>query len=164
MKRPTADAASSLSLSLHPINLMLHLSEVGYSFEEVWPSIEEDWIEAVRAKDWNKFAPVQQKEKDTVEIFAQSEEVPDLGISDDAGFVVEKLKRKCKWGDMTVSAESIQKMTHLDAVKLDIAIHELLRKCLLIQDGRTGAYSLDSGRQYEINRIAEIMVERNSHH
>ncbi len=164
MKRPTADAASSLSKNLHPVNLMLYLSEVGYPFDEVWPAIEEDWIAAVRAKDWNRFAPSQQNEDNTVEIFAQCEEAPDLAVSDDAGFVVEKLKRKCRWGDMTVSAESIQKMTHLDAGKLDIAIQELLRKRLLIQEGRSGAYSLDSGRQYEINRIAEIMVERSSHH
>ena len=164
MKRPTADAASSLSKNLHPVNLMLYLSEVGYPFDEVWPAIEEDWIAAVRAKDWNRFAPSQQNEDNTVEIFAQCEEAPNLGVSDDAGFVVEKLKRKCRWGDMTVSAESIQKMTHLDAGKLDIAIQELLRKRLLIQEGRSGAYSLDSGRQYEINRIAEIMVERSSHH
>jgi hypothetical protein len=143
---------------------MLHLSEIGYPFEEVWPFIEEDWIEAVRAKDWNKFAIPRQNGGNTVEIFAQSEEALDLGVSDAAGFVVEKLKRKCKWGDMTVSTESLQKMTHLDAGNLDIAIQELLRTGLLIQEVRTGAYSLDPGRRYEINRIAEFMIERSSHH
>jgi hypothetical protein len=164
MKRPTADAASSLSKSLHPVNLMLYLSELGYPFEEVWPDIEEDWIAAVRAKDWNKFGQSQQVQAGTVEILAQSEESPYLGVSDDAGFIVEKLKRKKKWGDMTVTEEAMQKMTHLDPRKLDMAIQELLRTGLLIQDVRTRTYSLDSGRQYEIDRIAEMMIERSSHH
>ena len=162
MKRTTAEAALSLSKDLHPANLLLLFSDVGYAFEDVWPVIEEDWIEAVRAKDWNRFAPSQLKEVIAVEIYAQSEEAPHLGVSDDAGLVVEKLKRKCKWRDMTVSAEAMQKMTHLEPGNLDMAIHELLRKGLL-QKEKSGTYSLDPGRQYEIDRIADIMVERASH-
>jgi hypothetical protein len=143
---------------------MLYLSEVGYAFDQVWPAIEEGWIEAVRAKDWNRFAHSQLKQADTVEILAQSEESPYLGVSDDAAFVVMKLKRKGKWGDMTVSTEAMQKMTHLEVGKLDIAIQELLERGLITQEGRSGAYSLVSGSQYEINRIAENMVERGSRH
>jgi hypothetical protein len=63
---------------------------------------------------------------------------------------------------MTVSAEAMQKMTHLEPGNLDMAIHELLRKGLL-QKEKSGTYSLDPGRQYEIDRIADIMVERASH-
>lgn len=119
MKQPTADAALSLSQSLHPVNLLLLLSEVGYSFDDVWPSIEKSWIEAVRVKDWNKFAQSQQNDTDTVVIFAQSQEPSGLGVSDEAGYMVEKLKRHSKWGRVSVSAEAMQKITHLDAGKLD---------------------------------------------
>jgi len=159
MKRATAEVALSLSRNLHPANLLLLFSEVGYAFEEVWPAIEEEWIEAVRAKDWNRFAPSQQREFKTVVINAQSEGGPCLPVSEGAGLVVEKLKRKRKWGDMTVSAEAMQKMTHLDHVDLEMAVKELLRIGLLQKD-RSDTYSLDPGRQYEIDRIAGIMVER----
>jgi hypothetical protein len=154
-----AEAALSLSKSLHPANLLLLFSDVGYAFEDVWPDVEGDWIEAVRAKDWSRFAPSQQAEAGTVEISAQIEESPHLGVSEDAGLVVEKLKRKCKWGDMTVSSEALQKMTHLGSGDLETAVQELLRMGLLRKE-RSGTYSLDPGRQYEIDRIAEIMFER----
>jgi hypothetical protein len=159
MKR-LADAALSLSKDLHPVNLMLLLSEVGYRFDDVWPAIEESWIEAVRAKDWDKFALAQQKDVNTVVVSANTDESPDPGVSDEAGLVVEKLRRKSKWGVACVTPEAMQKMTHLDHGKLDIAIKELLGMRLLIQHERSGAYSLDPGRQFEIERIAEIMVER----
>jgi len=162
MKRPTADAALSLSQSLHPVNLMLLLSEVGYSFDDVWPVIEESWIEAVRTTDWNRFAPSQPDDADTVVIFAQSQHAPDLGVSDEAGLVVEKLKRNSKWGHAYVSLEAMQKHTHLDAGKLEIAIQKLLRRRLLIRQGRSGAYSLDPGSRSEIERIANIMLKRAS--
>jgi len=139
---------------------MLLLAEVGYRFEDVWPTIEESWIEAIRAKDWDKFAPQQQKDANTVVVLAHAEESQDPGVSDEAGLVVEKLKRKSKWGVACVTTEAMQKMTHLDHGKLDMAIRELLGMRLLIQNERSGAYSLDPGRQFEIERIAEIMVER----
>jgi hypothetical protein len=162
MKLSTADAALSLSPSLHPVNLMLLLSEVGYSFDDVWPAIEDSWIETVRAIDWNKFAPTQQKGSDTIEIFAQSLQFPDLGVSDEAGLVVEKLWRNSKWGHAYVTVEAMQKHTHLDVMKLDMAIQELLRRRLLIQQEKSDTYSLDSGKRVEIERIANIMVKRAS--
>lgn len=163
MKRPTADVALSLSPSLHPTNLLLRLSEVGYSFDDVWPAIEESWIEAVRPTDWNRFAQTQQNGRHTVEIFAQSQLASNLGVSDEAGFVIEKLRSHSKWGRVNISAEAMQKITHLDAGKLETAIQELLRRRLLIQQGRSGAYSLDPGRRSEVERIADIMVKRTSH-
>jgi hypothetical protein len=162
MKKPMAEAASSLSHNIHPVNLMLYLSEVGYPFEEIWPTIEEDWIEAVRAKDWNRFAPSQKREVDTIAIFAQSEEDQGMEVSDDAGLVVEKLKHKRKWGVACVNAENIQKMTRLKPWKLDMALQELLKTGLL-QEKKSGAYSLDPGRQNEIDRITNIMVRKTSH-
>ena len=159
MKRTTAEVAYSLSRDLHPANLLLLFSEVGYAFEDVWPAIEEEWIEAVRAKDRSRFAPSPQKEFAAVEISAQSEELPNLPVSEDEGLVVEKLKRKHKWGDMTVSAEALQRMTHINHGDLGMAAQELLRRGLLQKD-RSGAYSLEPGRRYEIDRIAEIMIER----
>lgn len=160
MNQSTADAARSLSRDLHPINLLLLLSEVGYEFDDVWPMIDETWIDAIRARDWNKFAPSRRQDANTVEIFAQREGNQYLGVSDEAGIVVEKLRRKSKWGSAYLSEESMQKMTHLGSGRLGQAISELLKKGLLIQQERSGAYSLDSGRQCEIDRIAEIMSER----
>jgi len=163
MKRSTADASLSLSPDLHPVNLLLWLAEVGYEFDDVWPVIDESWIEAIRARDWNRFAQPQQRDANTVDVLAQSEEAPDLGVGYEAGLLVEKLWRKGKWGNVYVSTESIQKMTHLDSRKIEAAIQELLRKGLLIEQERSGAYSLDSGKQHEIERIADLMVERSSH-
>jgi hypothetical protein len=105
MKLPTADAALSLSPTLHPLNLLLYLSELGYTFEDVWPDIEETWIESVRATDWNKFAPTKQRDNDNIVLFAKSSQNSDLRISDEAGLVVEKLWRNSKWGHAHVTLE-----------------------------------------------------------
>jgi hypothetical protein len=158
MKRPTPDAASSLGL--HPANLMLFLSEMGFTFEDIWPAIEETWIEAVRAKDWTKFAPQQQKGTDSAVRTAQAQPRPDLGVSEEAGFLLEKLWRNDKWGRAYVGMEAMQKHTHLDAEKLVRAIRELVKKRILTQQGTSGAYSLDPGRRSEINRIANILISR----
>ncbi len=160
MKRPTAEAAASLSGSLHPVNFLLISAEVGYTFDDVWPSIEETWIEAVRARHWEKYPPPGTGSAVGGPIDAQADGGPaELGVSDEAGLLVEKLKRKSMWGGNRLSPETMQKLTHLDPVKLQSAIHELVRKGLLEQ-GRPGSYSLDPGRQYEIDRIAELMTER----
>lgn len=157
MKQTTASAARSLSSELHPANLMIFLAEMGCAFEDVWPSVDESWIDAIRGSHWKIFQ--QAKRTTDIEISA-AEDFRHLGVSDDAGFIVDKLKRKSKWGDASVTLEALQKMTHLEHARLVDAIDELCRSGLLIRNERTGVYSLDPGRQYEINRISEILAER----
>lgn len=160
MKRPLADAATSLSRSLHPFNLLLCLSEVGYSFEDVWPGIEETWIEAVRARHWDQYSRPDNSSKISTLAAGESDNLcRDLGVSDEAAVLVEKLKRKSAWGANRMTPEAMQKLTHLDSAKLQGAIHELVGIGLL-QPARLGAYSLDPGRQYEVDRIAELLEER----
>ncbi|HKV05325.1 MAG TPA: hypothetical protein VJO53_09490 [Candidatus Acidoferrales bacterium] len=158
MKRPTAEAA--LSLGLHPANLLLYLSEMGFAFEDIWPAIEETWIEAVRAKDWTKFAAPKQKESDSAPPTPQTRPIADLGVSEEAGYLLEKLWRNDKWGGAQVSVEAMQKHTHLDSEKLATAIKELIKRQLLVQHGTPGPFSLNPGRRSEIDRIAKIMLSR----
>lgn len=160
MKRPIAEAAASLSESLHPANFLLLSSEVGYTFDDLWPAVEETWIEAVRARHREKYSLPDMGSSAIGPVLARAEGGPtELGVSDEAGLLVDKLKRKSMWGGNRISSETMQKLTHLDPGRLQSAIQELMRKGLLEQ-GRLGSYSLDPGRQYEIDRIAELMAER----
>lgn len=158
MKRPMPEVA--LTLKMHPTNLLLHLSERGFSFEDMWPEIEETWVEGVGAKDWSKFAASKQKKPTAVAQPAKSPQSLELGVSDEAGFLIEKMWRNERWGSAYVSVEAIQKHTHLDAEEMKKAIYELVKKELLLSQGPLGPYSLNPSRQSEIERVARIMVSK----
>lgn len=159
MKQPTYEAAKSLGL--HPANLMLYLIKMGFSFEDVWPEIEENWIEAVRSEDWQRFGRRIPLSTNPAAIPERNNERLELPIDQNAALIIEKLWRNDKWGNAYVSVESLHKHTHLQSHQLDLAIRELIKKGFLIDQGNSGPYSLNTGKRAEIERIAGLMVHRN---
>ena len=158
MKRSANQAARSLGL--HPANLMLYLAEMGASFEDVWPEVDDCWIEAVKATDWHKFAGRKPALVPPPEGVPEAHPPSELEVSSDAGLVLEKLWRHSKWGDVSIGREGIEKLTHTHAERLDGAIQELLKRDLLLSQGRFGPYSLNPSKGSEVERIAKAMLSK----
>ncbi len=159
MKQPTHEAARSLGL--HPANLTLYLVEMGFSFNDVWPEIEEHWVDAVRSGDWQRFGRRPPVGANPETIPERDQERLELPINQNAALVIEKLWRNDKWGNACVSVESLQRHTRLQSHQLDLAIKDLIQKGLLISQGSSGPYSLNTRKRAEIERIAELMINRN---
>jgi len=154
MQIPTHEFARSLNL--HPGNLILYLVDTGCSLEDIWPSIDESWIETVRSKDWARFGP-----KDSAAPAPPSapvQELPKLGVSENAGRLIEKLWRKKQWGGDYVSRTSLQHEAHLSSEDLEEAICELLDLNLLEDHG--SRYSLNTRKKGDIDRIANRVISR----
>ncbi len=157
MKQSAHEAARSLGL--HPANLLLHLSSFGMEFGDVWPDVDTAWIETLKQSDWEKFGydvPLVTNTNGS----GPAEEQEDLGVTDDAALIIEKLWRNERWGNAYVRLESIQRHTHLAPDRLKAAMVELVKLDLLEEHGSGGPYSLNTGRRAEIDRIARIMVAR----
>jgi hypothetical protein len=133
---------------------------MGFAFDDIWPVIEESWIEAIRATDWTKFAASKHGDSGIAALEVQSSSGTSPGVSDEAGYLLEKLWRNDKWGSARVSVEAMQKHTHLDAAKLSAAIQELVRRRILVRQGMAGGYSLDPGKRSEIERIANFLISK----
>jgi hypothetical protein len=142
---------------LHPFNLMLYLAELDVSFEEAWPEIEDTWVEAVRSQDWHRFGSKIAGHAEA----SQDAQHLDLGVTNAAAQVIEKLWRGKRWGRDSVRLETLRKhyCRHVD--DLESAIDELVRKELLLSEGKHGPYSLNSKHKQEIDRIANVMVNPN---
>lgn len=155
MKLRTDEAARQLGM--HPANLLLYLVELGAPLEEVWPDLEGDWLQAIRSKHWERFGQ-------TADLQASGEgtgvETPHrtLGVSEDASLVIEKLWRKQKWGAVSVSVDSLKRLTHLSPERLGDAIKELCAKGLLTGDPGLGPWSLNPGQKREVDAIAQLVV------
>ena len=157
MKQSTHEAARTLDL--HPANLLLHLSSLGMEFDDVWPDVDNAWIETLKQSDYARFGhdvPLVTSADDS----GPAEEQEDLGVTDDAALVIEKLWRNEKWGKAYVSLESIQKHTHLAPSQLKAAVVDLVKLDLLQEHGSGGPYSLNTGQRAKIEGIATIMVAK----
>lgn len=145
-------------LGLHPANMALYLAQMGASFVDVWPTVDEAWVVSLQSRDWQRFG-----QERRFNVAAESSVQAQTGrppVSDSAALVIEKLWRSDKWGVAHVSREQMQKHTHLPPSQLDPALHELIERDLLISEGRAGPYSLNPGKRGEIDRIAQLAISR----
>jgi len=148
MKIKTANAARALGI--HPSHLLLHVAELdrSLSFGDVWPEIDQEWVKTVEASRGHR-QPTP----------APSPELPKLlqptpSPSDDAVHVLDKLSRKDKWGNASVTLDALLNLTHLDRHRLQKALDELRKLRFLGHDGRgQGKISLAPGRRNEIERV-----------
>lgn len=148
MKRPTREAARCLGL--HPANLLLHLASMGAEFVDVWPEVEDAWIDEIRRQDWSRFG-----------LLAGTEEgpapppPPALGVGEAAAKVLAKLVHKKTWGSNTVGLDTLRNHWCQSVAGLDAALDELLRIGYLRGEGPRGPYSLNQSLSREIERIAQ---------
>ncbi len=144
----TTDAARRLGI--HPAHLLQHIAALDASvqFGEVWPEVDDAWLETIAATGGHRTAPPTPAEA----VAPRKQGV--AGISQDAIRVLDKLTRQGKWGKMSVSFEALRNLTHIAKRDLERALAELTREGLLDHDGSgRGTISLASGRRKEIERV-----------
>lgn len=152
MKIRTSQAAGRVGVD--PAQLLLRLAELDSSlaFDDVWPEIDEAWLETLLSLDGHR--GVRQGEAPAKP--ERQTSVRRIDLSDGAMRVVDKLKRQGKWGDASVSFEALQNLTRVPGHELKGALAELRKKGLLDRDGTgRGDISLNSGERNQIERIGE---------
>ena len=104
MKIKTSEAAKSLGL--HPSQLFLYIAvfDDSLTFEDVWPEIDQEWVETVPVKGGHHY-----KHGLDYRQPAQSNQpgVHAHSLSDSAVRVVDKLCRQSKWGRVSVSFDTL---------------------------------------------------------
>lgn len=157
MKIKTAEAARKLSL--HPAHLLLFIAELDRSlkYNEIWPEIEQEWIETIAITSGHIKSGENKTEKEKAL-------VPDVksvdGLSKKAFKLLDKLYRHGKWGHVSVTNEALINMTRLSSRELEEAVGELERKGYLIIGSRNrGKISLEPDRKKEINASLENINE-----
>ena len=92
MKIKTTDAAQSLGI--HPAHLLLHVAQLdsALTFQDVWPEIEDAWVETVAATGGHRSA----SPRNPVQPSQPSPASP--GLSAEAVHILDKLSRQGKYG------------------------------------------------------------------
>ena len=150
MKIKTTDAARKLAI--HPSHLLLHIAELepSLTFPDVWPEIDEAWVETVAASGGHRRSALQpppQPPKPTA---------PMPSLSKNAVHVLDKLSRQGKWGNVSVAFDSLLNITHVPKHDLEDVIDELRNQDFLDHDGRgRGTISLNPARQKDIESLAQ---------
>jgi len=151
MKINTCEAAKRLAV--HPSHLFLHVAQLDASltFEDVWPEIDQDWVETVSISGRHR----RMQGREGTQFFPEGEPAaagPDFSVN--AVHVVDKLRRHGKWGSVSVTFDALINLTHLSKHGLEEAIAELRRKDLLDRDGTgQGTISLRSARREDIESM-----------
>jgi len=150
MKIKTIEAAKSLGV--HPSHLLLHVAELDESlaFNEVWPEMDEGWVETVAATGKHR-RPRPGSSGEQVGLCGRPE-----SLSQQAVHVVDKLSRQGKWGNASVAFDALLNLTHVSKRDLEDVIDELRKGGLLDHDGRgRGTISLNPARRKDIERLTQ---------
>jgi hypothetical protein len=153
MKIRTSEAATNLAI--HPSHLLLHVAELDPSlrFEDVWPEIDEGWVESVSASGGHRRAPVPLQQQALA-----NHPMASSRLSNNAVRVVDKLWRQGKWGRVSVAFEALMNLAHVSKRDLEDVLVELRSEGILDPDHDgtgVGKISLNSGRREFIERIAK---------
>jgi hypothetical protein len=150
MKIKTTEAAQSLGI--HPSHLLLHVArlESTLTFQDVWPEIDNAWVETVATTGGHRSStsgPLPEPTKPSTPVSSLS----DYGIH-----VLDKLCRQGKWGNVSVSFDALLNLTHVPKRNLEEVIDELRKRGLLDHDGKKrGTISLNPSRQKDIESLVQ---------
>jgi hypothetical protein len=151
MKIKTTDA--SRNLRIHPAHLLLHVAELDSSlrFEEVWPEIDQAWVETVSVSGGHRR---DHTGSESEIVLPTKTPISTPGLSVAALRVIDKLRRHGHWGNAYITFDGLLNQTHLSSHDLDNTIAELRKMGFLDHDriGR-GGISLNSARRKEIDSL-----------
>jgi len=153
MKIQTCEAARTLGI--HPSHLFQHIVELApqLTFHDVWPEIDQGWVETVSAAGHHHIAHV---EEDPLVVKESMGSDLARRLSQASLRVLDKLARQKKWGSVSVSFEALLNLTRVPKRDLEHAVAELRKEGLLDQDGTgRGCISLNSSKKDQIEEIAE---------
>jgi len=148
MKINTIESANKIGL--HPLEFLLHISELEKSlnFNDIWPEVDETWVKTLSAVIGYQYQ--NESHNDNIPKFQGSS----LNLSHNAIHVLDKLFRQSKWGSASVTIEALQNITHISKHDLEEVISELRKAAFLDHDGSgRGTISLLSGKRNEIESI-----------
>lgn len=149
MRYPTYKAAKLLNI--HPANLIHYLASKGFSFDDVWPDVDKSLIDTIKGHSLEKSGNKKTVPKATDE--SNREYFEKMGISENAGLIVEKLYSNGKWNPASESFDSLQMITNLSLQELEESINELETKYFIIKHEEHNAYSLAPAKTSEIEHI-----------
>lgn len=158
MKYPTHKAAELLKM--HPVNLVHYLASIGFSFDEVWPEIDKTLVETIKEhfskqpviKKAVQKPSVKKAEPKAVDT-SDKKDLTKMGLSKNAGLILEKLYYNGKWGPVGESFDSLQRITNLSMQDLEESIDELKTKLLFVKYGEDNTYCLNPGKNSEIQHV-----------
>lgn len=146
----------------HPANMMVYLvdPQYGASFEDVWPVVKDEWVEAMKWMDGEEGAYDLHSRAQSApgEEVGLSEDSDAVVVSEGAALVVEKLWRARRWGAMASSPEALQKHTHLSLAEIQEAMRELAPLGVIVAGSPTGPYALSPARRSLVEAIARRSI------
>jgi hypothetical protein len=151
MKIRTIEAAQKLAI--HPANLLLHVAELDSSlqFGDVWPEIDEDWLETI--SELHGYRSVPERPAPTTKGTSTS---LTLSFSAVAKRVLDKLHRQGKWGSVSVAFDSLMNLARASKRDLEGALDELRTNGVLDRDHDgtgVGKISLSPGMRKQIEKV-----------
>jgi hypothetical protein len=144
-------AEAARRLDIHPCNLLLYLASVGGSFEEIFPEIEEDWLDAIRSQDPSRFGTGEHLQP-PARLAGPAEDVQRIHLGVDALIVVDKLKRKDFWGTHRLEVTALRHLCR-QVSDLNSALKELSTVGILLGKLPRGPFSLDSSKKAIIDQL-----------
>lgn len=147
-------ASAAKELNLHPANIFAYLKEIGANFEQIWPEVDQTWINIIRDKNRNDFIKNKEntsKYNDKTNILKQN-----INISEFEKMILKKLYLARKWGGARVSFEQLQKHTRIPGPNLELALLELIEIGYINSENRSGPYSLNSANKAIIENIVSV--------
>jgi hypothetical protein len=151
VKIKTPEAAKRLGV--HPAILFFYLLELEPSleFDDVWPEVDEAWIETLAVSRGSHVHQPEIKSESPVKEIIRSMTTE---LSKEAIHVIDKLRRGRKWGHAAVTLDALKNITHLGSKELQQALDELRKHGFLDLDGDIkGTISLNPTKTREIESI-----------
>jgi hypothetical protein len=167
MKTKTCDVARALSM--HPARILLHAASINpeLTFEDVWPEIDQALLDAMSLHpDYQTIQEARLPAGTYLRAFVTKESPqgiarkPDVGNSGSSVRVADKLYQQRKWGNTSVTLDTLVNMTHLPSHEVEKAITELRTRRLLDFDrAEQGQYSLNSAKRREIELLIKHKIK-----
>lgn len=150
----TSEAARALGL--HTLDFVARLHGMVGSWSECWPEVDDGYVETLRILlDRPRAKRVQDPGSPPAQPAARGDDPCPHSIGDHAARLIEKMWRKGRWGDMRVSHDTIHVHMMRDIDDSEEVLDDLVRRGILMAEGRRGSFALNPGRKTEIDAIAQ---------
>jgi len=151
MKIPLNEAAAKLRC--HPCEVILELTEMIRTFDELYPEVDEGFIETLKRMHPERF---DRPSSDSCQIQETSVSNSDQGLphlSEDAERLVCILSHKKHWGTNTVSEDTLRNHYCRNLQNCDSAIKELIRSDILMNKSLRGPFSLKTKAKGKVDAV-----------
>ena len=154
MKIPINEAAKRLHL--HPCELILELAQIVTTFDDLYPAVDDGFVETIRQKHPELFARPS-RVTDQIPQKVSSQSFPRL--SKDAEDIISALSHKKHWGTNTVSEATLKNHYCRGLRDFDSAVKELVRCGILMPEKPRGPFSLNPNAKVQVDAVIRKMAE-----